>query len=103
MPKPLEDDIEAISGMFEKLLSSGEATADAIVSGVAPGRDVETTTMVRKVDTLGSSLTGGLARIRTNTEDDQRGHDQRGHDRLADEDFRDMFILQRARGNVACA
>src|ERR1700733_12990490 len=62
-PSALEDDIDAMSGIFEKLLSRGDATADAIVSGVAPGREAETTIVGKS--TLGSSLTGRLAYPKT--------------------------------------
>src|ERR1700722_16674873 len=55
-PWLLCDVIEATPGMVRNWLSSGEVTDDAMVSGAAPGSDVETT-MVGK-STLGSSLTG---------------------------------------------
>ncbi len=57
-PCVLEESIEAMPAMVENWLSSGVATADAMVSGSAPGSDADTT-MVGK-STLGSSLTGRL-------------------------------------------
>src|SRR5580704_3917236 len=44
--------------MVENWLSSGEATAEAIVSGSAPGREAETTIVGKS--TFGSWLTGRL-------------------------------------------
>ena len=58
-PCVLDDVIEEMPAMVENWLSSGVATADAMVSGSAPGRLAETT-MVGK-STLGSSLTGSEA------------------------------------------
>ena len=55
-PSELLDVIESIPAMVENCCSSGVATADAIVSGVAPGR-LAVTTIVGKT-TLGRSLTG---------------------------------------------
>ena len=56
LPVPLVDVIESIPAMVENCCSSTVATALAIVSGVAPGRDA-LTKMVGK-STLGRSLTG---------------------------------------------
>ncbi len=55
-PCVLDDVIESTPAMVENCFSSGMATADAMVSGVAPGRLAETR-MVGK-STLGRSLTG---------------------------------------------
>ena len=55
-PVALDEVIESTPAMVENCFSSGIATADAMVSGVAPGRLAETK-MVGK-STLGKSLTG---------------------------------------------
>src|ERR1700709_429470 len=56
LPWLLDEVIESIPGMAEKALSNGVATADAIVSGSAPGR-LALTLMVGK-SMFGNSLTG---------------------------------------------
>ncbi len=56
MPLVLTEVMESTPGMRENWLSSGVATAAAMVSGLAPGRRADTS-MVGK-STLGSSLTG---------------------------------------------
>src|SRR5512137_2527277 len=55
-PMPLTEVMESIPAMVENCLSSGVATADAMVSGLAPGR-FAVTWIVGK-STLGRSLTG---------------------------------------------
>ena len=55
-PIVLVEVIESMPAMVENCCSSTVATAEAIVSGVAPGR-LAPTTMVGK-STLGRSLTG---------------------------------------------
>ena len=55
-PWALVEVIESMPAMVENCFSSGVATAEAIVSGLAPGR-LAVTWMVGK-STLGSSLTG---------------------------------------------
>ena len=55
-PSALDDVIESMPAMVENCRSSGVATADAMVSGLAPGR-LAATWMVGK-STLGRSLTG---------------------------------------------
>src|ERR1039457_2377243 len=55
-PSALVDVIESMPAMVENWRSSGVATADAIVSGFAPGR-LAVTTMVGN-STFGRSLTG---------------------------------------------
>ena len=55
-PSALVDVIESMPAMVENCLSSGVATAEAMVSGLAPGR-LAVTWMVGK-STLGRSLTG---------------------------------------------
>src|SRR5271169_6015569 len=55
-PRELVDVIESMPAMVENCFSSGVATEDAIVSGLAPGREA-LTKMVGK-STLGRSLTG---------------------------------------------
>ena len=56
MPCALVDVIESMPAMVENCFSSGVATAEAMVSGLAPGR-VAVTWIVGK-STLGRSLTG---------------------------------------------
>ena len=56
LPSVLLEVIESMPAMVENCCSSGVATAEAIVSGVAPGRPAPTW-MVGK-STLGRSLTG---------------------------------------------
>ena len=58
LPSELDDVMESIPGMVEKTFSSGVATDDAIVSGLAPG-NVVLTEMVGK-STVGKSLTGSF-------------------------------------------
>ena len=53
--RPLDEVIVSIPGMLENTLSSGVATADAMVSGFAPGRDAVTSKVGKS--TLGRSLT----------------------------------------------
>ena len=55
-PSELLDVIESMPAIVENCFSSGVATEDAIVSGLAPGKDA-LTRMVGK-STLGRSLTG---------------------------------------------
>ena len=55
-PSPDDDVIWSIPAIVENCFSSGVATADAIVSGLAPGR-LALTVMVGK-STVGKSLTG---------------------------------------------
>ena len=56
LPWPLVEVMESRPAMVENCFSSGVATAEAMVSGLAPGR-LAVTWMVGK-STLGSSLTG---------------------------------------------
>src|ERR1700760_984660 len=56
VPAALDDVIELMPAMVENWFSSGVATADAMVSGSAPGSEAETV-MVGK-STAGNSLTG---------------------------------------------
>ena len=56
LPMPLTEVIESMPAMVENCFSSGRATVEAMVSGLAPGRLAETE-MVGK-STLGRSLTG---------------------------------------------
>ena len=56
VPRPLVEFIEARPGMAANCCSSGVATDEAMVSGLAPGR-VADTVMVGK-STLGSAETG---------------------------------------------
>ncbi|MEY4941284.1 MAG: hypothetical protein RL409_1361 [Gemmatimonadota bacterium] len=58
LPSELVDVIESMPAMVESCCSSTVATADAIVSGVAPGR-LAFTTMVGK-SMFGRSLTGRM-------------------------------------------
>ena len=58
LPRTLDEVIESMPAMVESCASRGVATADAMVSGSAPGRLADTT-MVGK-STLGSSLTGSV-------------------------------------------
>jgi len=55
-PRELVDVIESMPAMVENCFSSGVATEEAIVSGLAPGREA-LTKMVGK-STFGRSLTG---------------------------------------------
>ena len=55
-PSELVDVIESIDGIVENCFSSGVATADAIVSGDAPGRLAETEIVGKS--TFGSEATG---------------------------------------------
>jgi hypothetical protein len=50
------DVIESMPAIVESCFSSGVATADAIVSGLAPGSDADTWIVGKS--TLGSALTG---------------------------------------------
>ncbi len=56
MPSALVEVIESMPAMVENCFSSGVATAEAMVSGLAPGR-LAVTWIVGK-STLGRSLTG---------------------------------------------
>ena len=58
LPSWLDDDIESMPGIVENAFSSGVATADAMVSGLPPGR-LALTWMVG-MSTVGRSLTGSL-------------------------------------------
>ncbi len=55
-PSALDEVIESIAGIVENCFSSGVATADAIVSGDAPGRLAETWIVGKS--TFGSAATG---------------------------------------------
>src|SRR5215467_5859926 len=55
-PRALVDVIESMPAMVENCRSSGVATAEAMVSGLAPGRLALTWTVGKS--TLGRSLTG---------------------------------------------
>src|ERR1700730_14982020 len=55
-PRPLTEFIEARPGMAANCCSSGVGTADAIVSGLAPGRVADT--LIVGKSTLGSAETG---------------------------------------------
>src|SRR5581483_9879263 len=57
-PAALDEVIELMPAMVENWFSSGVATADAMVSGSAPGRFAETVIVGKS--TFGSSLTGRL-------------------------------------------
>ncbi len=57
-PRPLVEVIESIPEMVENSFSSGRATADAMVSGLAPGR-FALTWIVGK-STVGRSFTGSI-------------------------------------------
>jgi len=57
-PRALVEDMESRPAIVVNWRSRGVATADAIVSGLAPGRTAETA-MVGK-STLGRSLTGSM-------------------------------------------
>ena len=59
LPSTLCEVIESMPEIVESWPSMGVATAEAMVSGSAPGRLADTT-MVGK-STLGSSLTGSVA------------------------------------------
>ena len=56
LPKVLVDDMESMEAIVESCFSKGVATAEAMVSGLAPGKLADTL-MVGK-STLGSSATG---------------------------------------------
>ncbi len=45
LPRPLDEVITSRPGMVENCFSSGVATADAIVSGLAPGNEALTLTV----------------------------------------------------------
>ncbi len=83
-PSALDDVIESMPAMVENCRSSGVATADAMVSGLAPGR-LAVTWMVGK-STLGRSLTGKQP-VGEDAEDEDARHDQRGHDGPPDEEL----------------
>src|ERR1044072_7669596 len=57
-PSALADVIESMPAMVENCRSSGVATAEAMVSGLAPGRLAETETVGDS--TCGSGATGSL-------------------------------------------
>ncbi len=56
LPSELEELIESIPAIVENSFSSGVATDDAIVSGLAPGSEADTEIVGKS--TLGRSLTG---------------------------------------------
>ena len=78
--------------------SSGSATDEAIVSGLAPG-SAALTRMVGK-STLGRSATGQL-QIGEHAEHDDAQHEQRGRDRPPDEDRREVHDA--AFGSAGCS
>src|SRR6266516_7358521 len=55
-PSPLDDVMLSMPAIVENCFSSGVATADAIVSGLAPGSDADTWIVGKS--TVGRSLTG---------------------------------------------
>ena len=55
-PSALDDVIESMPAIVENCFSSGVATAEAIVSGLAPGR--QPPTWIVGKSTFGRSLTG---------------------------------------------
>ena len=76
--------IELRPAIVENCFSSGVATEDAIVSGLAPG-SAGADHDGREVD-VGEIVDRQIS-IRHQAEDDDRERDQRRHDRAADEDF----------------
>ena len=56
VPSEFVEVIESMPAMAENWFSSGVATADAIVSGLAPGRDAVTSSVGKSA--FGRSLTG---------------------------------------------
>ena len=96
VPCVLDEVIESMPGMVENWFSSGVATADAMVSGSAPGRLADTS-MVGK-STLGSSLTGKRG-IAEDAEDHQRRHQQRRHHRPFDEELRNVHCESALSGD----
>ena len=75
LPSELVEVIESKPAMVVNCFSSGVATDEAMVSGLAPGRPAETW-MVGK-STLGKSLTASRGSDNAKAEDGQ--HDQAGH------------------------
>src|SRR5271166_1486491 len=63
VPIPLDDDMLSIPSMVENSFSSGVATDEAIVSGLAPGNDA--CTWIVGYSTVGRSLTGSVRYERT--------------------------------------
>ena len=82
--------MESRPAIVENCRSRGVATADAMVSGLAPGR-LAVTWIVGK-STFGRSLTG-RSLYAAYPEDQDGHHDQCGHDRPADEKLRDIHYL----------
>ena len=83
-PSALVDVIESMPAMVVNCRSSGVATADAIVSGLAPGqrgRHLDG----REVDVR--QVVHGQEAVRHHAEDDDGRHQQRGQDRPADEEI----------------
>ncbi len=89
-PMPLTEVIESSDGIVENCFSSGVATADAIVSGEAPG-NVALTWIVGK-STFGRSDTGS-SRYATDAEHEDADHDQRRHDRAGVTKISETFIV----------
>ena len=84
-PRALDEVMESIPGMLLKAFSSGVATEDAIVSGLAPGQaggDGDG----RKIDV--GEIAHRQPEIGEQAEGEQRQHDQGGRDRTADAEFR---------------
>ena len=101
-PWALTDDIESTPAMVENCFSSGVATAEAIVSGLAPGRLAET--LMVGIIHARQVAHGQLAK--TDQADQQNAdHDQRGHHRPANEQFGNahgllFFNIQHRTSNI---
>ena len=90
MPLALEEVICSSPAMAENSFSSGVATAEAMVSGLAPGSAAETW-MVGKVDV--GQLRHRQLPVGQDAEGQNADHDQDRHDRTADEDLGDVHRL----------
>ena len=82
VPSTLDEVICATPGICANCRSSGWATEDAMVSGLAPG-SWAVTWMVGK-STCGSGATG-RQRVGGEADKQDAGHEQRGGDRVLDE------------------
>ena len=82
--------MESRPAMVENCLSSGVATAEAMVSGLAPGR-------LALTRIVGKSTFGQVAHrqkpVPHYAEEEDRQHDEGRHDRSAYKNFRDVHYL----------
>ena len=97
-PSELDEVISVTPAMRPNCRSSGVATDDAIVSGLAPGSDADTEIVGKS--TCGSGDTGSSSNA-TRAGQAERDHQQRGRDRPANEDLRRCSRRGRASDDVS--